>query len=201
MILTPGQLRTTIYAGPALQGILDRAQQQGYGPLKLKTNQVIPDPLCPQGSTPGLVFDSRLMPPIDAVTRNPKTLTEKAEFSAFAGPPLMPFWKITDLVMRHDWGQPSVSGYTMVNNPFQPPLQAPERTITIERTFQYQCFSGTVAGRYLPLPPPLPTFFAVTVVGPDGRDPREAFPARGPTAGGPVAPPPMFPIPPGTIRP
>jgi hypothetical protein len=202
VILTPAQLRTTIYAGPALQGILDRAQQEGYGPLKLKTYQVIPDPLCPQGSTPGLVFDSRGRAFIDALTRNPSTLTEKAEFRAFAGPPLMPFWKITDLVMHHDWGQPSVvSGYTMVNNPSQPPLQAPERTIRIERTFQYECFSGT-AGSYLPPPaPPLPTFFAATVVGPDGRDPRDAFPPRGPTAGGPVAPPPLFPIPPGTFRP
>jgi hypothetical protein len=109
------------------------------------------------------------------------TLTEKAEFRAFAGPPLMPFWKITDLVMYHvpHWGQPSVSGYTMVNNPFQPPLQAPERTISIERTLTYLCYSGTVAERYLPpLSPPSPAFFSVTVVGPDGRDPREAFPPR-----------------------
>jgi len=41
-------------------------------------------------------------------------------------------------------------------------------------------------------------FLSVTVVGPDGRDPREAFPPRRPTAGGPVKPPP-FGIP--TIRP
>ena len=46
---------------------------------------------------------------------------------------------------------------------------------------------------------PLPSFLSVTVVGPDGHDPREAFPPRETPAGGPVTLPR---IPPGGfIRP
>ena len=80
----------------------------------------------------------------------------------------------------------------------------PERTISIERTFRfsspkyYACVSGDAAGKPdLPPhpPPPSPGFLSVTVVGPDGRDPREAFPRRElPSALSP------FRIPPGTIR-
>ncbi len=129
-----------------------------------------------------------------------KTLAEKAAFHAFAGPPLMPFWKITDLQVLHDWVLHSVSGgsfppsrtdvhisvsdYTMVNN-LQPPLQAPERIIRIERTTRFSSDREVVCyaeGAALP-PPPLPGFLSVTVVGPDGRDPREAFPPREPGRG------------------
>ena len=36
VILTPKQLQTSVLTGAALQGFLDRAQQEGYGPLKFK---------------------------------------------------------------------------------------------------------------------------------------------------------------------
>ena len=155
------------------------------------------------------------------------TLTEQTTFHAFAARtplmPLMPFWKITDLVVLHDRLQPSasggwfaappastfsVSGYTMVNNPGQPPLQDPERTINIERTTRIdkyaRCTEAPTTSSLGPSSPVFPGFRSVTVVGPDGRDPREAFPPRGPTAGGPVTYPPfrIAPgIPPGTIGP
>jgi len=142
-----------------------------------------------------------------------KTLIQKAAYHAFAGPPLMPFWKITDLVVLRGFVQlsesgsgfsrsttVSVGGYTMVNNPSQPPLQDPERSINIEKTTRFSSDKYVVCGAASAGLPPIPTpaFHSVTVVGPDGRDPREAFPPRGHTAGGPVKPPP-FGIP--TIRP
>jgi hypothetical protein len=195
VILTPGQFRTSVLTGAARQGFLDRAQQQGYGPVKFKTYQVIPDlnAQCRQGDTPVLVNS-----PVSWTGLRIKTLIEKAVFRAFAGPPLMPFWKITDLGVLHDWvplqpqviggsttppvvvsGTFSVSGYTMVNNPFQPPLQAPERTIIIERTTRFSRDQAVlcVDGAGLP-PPPSPAFRSVTVVGPDGRNPLEAYPPR-----------------------
>jgi hypothetical protein len=206
VILTPGQFRTTTYAGPALQGILDRAQQQGYGPLKLKSYKVIPDPQCSQGGTPALVPDMRLTPLWP--DQHSLTLTEKAEFRAFAGPPLMPFWKITDLgfntvVIPASGGWTiAVGGYNMVNTPGQPPIQDPERIIRVERTtrFDYAMKPVCIVGTELPSTL-LPGFRSVTVVGPDGRDPREAFPPRGPTAGGPLELRPGIPPGIGPIRP
>lgn len=147
----------------------------------------------------------------------PKSLIEKATYSAFAGPPLMPFWKITDLVVLHPWApisgsgglfpappppaSISVGGYNMVNKPLQPPIQDPERSITVERTvnFGIRMEPACIVGTELPSTP-LPSFLSVTVVGPDGRDPREAFPPRGPTVGGRVTLPP-FSYPPGTLGP
>lgn len=196
VVLTPGQLRTTVLTGAALQGFLDRAQQQGYGPVRPKGVRIEPDlSVCPAGRLPvlinaetysllpqttplGLACNSDLdcpsdrrpcqagtcsarqrvrfylplvgwfytdvvitPPPGQLAQVWPKSLIEKAEYSAFAGPPLMPFWKITDLKVLHDWvplqpavsggwppppppvpGSISVGGYNMVNNPLQPPI-------------------------------------------------------------------------------
>lgn len=275
VVLTPATLRTSVLTGAALQGFLDRAQQQGYGSVRPKGVRTDPDlSVCPAGRVPVLVnaetysllpqttplafacnsdldcpinlrpcqagacsarqrvrfylplvgwfyTDVVITPPAGQLAQAwPKGLIEKAEYSAFAGPPLNPFWKITDLKVLHDWvplqpagsggwppppppvpGSISVGGYNMVNTPLQPPIQDPERSIRVERTTQFPyrmrpvCLVGTE-----PPSPPLPRFLSVTVVGPDGRDPLEAFPPRGPTAFGPAGP--LFPIPPpGTLGP
>jgi len=261
VILTPKQLQTSVLTGAALQGFLDRAQQEGYGPVRPKGVGTNPSlRYCPGGrlaglinaqtyslivDTPSLHCNSNLdcagnrpcvagvcsvrrnfyFPSVGWITADVQmtpvdsqlgvvwpTLIEKAEYSAFAGPPLMPFWKITDLVVLHDWVQPSASGawfaappastisvsaYNMVNTPFQPPIQAPERIIGVERTTRFDyamkvvCIVGTEPPSTL-----LPGFRSVTVVGPDGRDPREAFPPHAL----PSALPPVRRIPPGTIR-
>ena len=63
--------------------------------------------------------------------------------------------------------------------PVSAPAAWPQtRTISIERTNQYQevCCDFWGTGSSDPAPHPRRRFFSVTVVGPDGRDPREAFP-------------------------
>jgi hypothetical protein len=267
VVLTPAAFRTSVLTEAALLAFLVRAQQEGYGPLKLMGVRTDPDlSVCPTGRLPvlvnaqtysllapvpnplgcfsdidcpsnqrpchaGLCARQRVtfyLPFVGSITAGvgitpvdgqlavpwPKSLIEKAAYSAFAGPPLMPFWKIPDLVVLRGFAQlsesgsgfsasttVSVGGYTMVNNPSQPPIQDPERSIRVERTtrFDHRMKPVCIVGTELPSTP-LPNFLSVTVVGPDGRDPLEAFPPRGPTAGGLLKLRPGIP-PGGTIRP
>jgi hypothetical protein len=257
VILTPGQFRTSVLTGAALQGFLDRAQQEGYGPVRPKGVGTNPSlRYCPGGrlaglinaqtyslivDTPSLHCNSNLdcagnrpcvagvcsvrrnfyFPSVGWITADVQmtpvdsqlgvvwpSLIEKESYSAFAGPPLMPFWKITDLgfntvVIPASGGWTiAVGGYNMVNTPGQPPIQDPERIIRVERTtrFDYAMKPVCIVGTELPSTL-LPGFRSVTVVGPDGRDPREAFPPRGPTAGGPLELRPGIPPGIGPIRP
>ena len=206
VIRTPAQLRTSVLTGAALQEFLDRAQLEGYVPLKFKAFSITPNPddECPGGTHAILENQPTLSAPgtYTQPARPLNVLIEKSVFHAFSPPgdpsgsglqTLMPFFTITDLGVQptyfsslnlslpRDWIDTttfSVSGFTMVNNSFQPPLQAPERIIRIEKTYRFnstkfvsQCLNGSPR----PHIPFLPRFTSVTVVGPDGRHPCEAF--------------------------
>jgi Carboxypeptidase regulatory-like domain len=205
VIRTPAQLRTSVLTGAALQEFLDRAQLEGYRPLKFKAFSITPNPddECVGGTHAILENQPTLSAPgtYTQPARPLNVLIEKSVFHAFSPPgdpsgsglqTLMPFFKITDLGVQPtyftslDLSLPrywidtttfSVSGFTMVNNSFQPPLQAPERIITIEKTYRFNStkFVNCLDGSPTPHIPFLPTFTSVTVVGPDGRHPCEAF--------------------------
>ena len=273
VVLTPATLRTTVLTGAALQGFLDRAQQEGYGPVRFKGFRSQPNlnGVCDARSSPVLAAHVGSIPlplacrydldcPIDrrpclrgVCSREPRVdmsfyfppfgewktglveitlrgrlnavnnFIETAEFRAFAGPPLMPFWKITNLFVHHDWPASTIS---VIEGP---PLQPPERIIRVERTtrfdsamtvlcivaactndsqcpFDQGCQNSLISGikecmgTVRPPSSPLPSFHSVTVVGPDGRDPLEAFPCNQVQCGPGTLPPIRIP-PGGFIRP
>jgi hypothetical protein len=206
VILTPGQFRTSILTGAELLQFISRARDAGYSFVLPRTRRRLFD-IGLFGGGKEVSFTQSCPPAMEfALGADPggdHLYKQENEYRVFLGPALNPFWKILNVSIESPTtrftrapirvGQ--ASGFTM-----QGIQQLPARTFPIESEIKVKTH-GCIEFGFFEIDLSKPAFTSITIEGPSNLNVREAFPPRGPTAGGPVAPPPLFPIPPGTLRP